>query len=62
MKKLLLLTMLFTISLICYSQEKQSEKLPETKSKSVEFMSKDGTFMKNNFMILGKSKDCVAKL
>jgi len=56
MKKLLLLTMLFTISLICYSQEKQSERLPETKSKSVEFMSKDGTFMKKQFYDLGKIK------
>ncbi|WP_321479980.1 hypothetical protein [uncultured Bacteroides sp.] len=56
MKKLLLLAMLFTISLTCYSQEKQSEKLPKTKSKSIEFMSKDGTFIEKQFYDLGKIK------
>ena len=56
MKKVLILTTLFLVTLFSYSQEKQSEKIPETKSKSIEFMSKDGAFIKKEFYDLGKVK------
>jgi hypothetical protein len=50
MKKLFLLLLL--LPMVVYSQEKE----PETKSKSIEFMSKDGAFIKKEFYDLGKIK------
>ncbi len=51
MKKLLVLTALLFMLIISYSQEKQSDKIPETKSKSIEFTSKDSSsFARKNFL------------
>lgn len=55
-KNLLLLVLLMSINTLLFAQAKEADKLQDTKSKTLEFMAKDGSFIKKEFFDMGKVK------
>lgn len=56
MKKLLFLMLVLCFGLSSFAQEKAKDEIPESKSKAVEFLQADGTFLVKEFYDLQKIK------